>query len=179
MTTDLVELGFCVKPHGIRGEFSFFLYNKDESVIKKGSTITIYPKEKGSTVDAQGQLVKVASIRVGNKVIARLENVENRNDVEAMIPFTIHIGRDEFPALEDEEYYISDMINAEVFDHQSGEKIGIVKNVYDNGFQDIFEIATSDFGLVDVLNIPNFVQLIDPESNRLEVTLPEVISERN
>lgn len=179
MKTDLIELGFCVKPHGIRGEFAFHLYNQDSSVLSKGCSVTIFPKDRSSSVDPQGIDVRISSIRFGNKVIARLENVENRNQVEDMIPFTINISREVFPQLEEGEFYIADLIDADVYDHTSGEKIGIVKKVYDNGQQDIFEVATFEFGLVDILNIPPFVHLIDLENHRIEVTLPEVVSERN
>ncbi len=179
MSTDLVELGFCVKPHGIKGEFAFHLYNKDDSVLHKGSVITIFPKDRSSSVASEGQSIKIASIRFGNKVIARLDGVENRNSVEDLIPFTINISRDEFPDLDDDEFYIMDLIGVDVYDHRSGEKIGIIKKIYDNGMQDIFVVATYDHGAVEVLNIPPFVQLVDLDNNRVEVTLPEVISERN
>lgn len=178
MKTNLVEIGLCSAPHGIKGGFTFALYSGEDSVLDQGMSVYLYPKDARSSLPAEGKSFTIASITYGHKIIVYLEGIQDRNKVEAILPFTISINREDFPELEEDEFYIADLIQADVFDLKSGEKIGILRDVYDNGMQDIFVISTYDHGNIEVLNIPTFVHEIDVEEKRIVITIPEVLSER-
>lgn len=178
MSLDLIEIGFCTQPHGIKGGFSFNLYSGDDSILDMEMSIRLVPRDQRSNLPAEGKDFVVSTITYGHKVIAYLEGVADRNQVEAMLPFTIYINRDLFPETEEDEYYLVDLIDADVYDQKSGEKIGILKDVYSNGMQDILVVASFDYGLLEILNIPGFVHEIDIDANRIVVSIPEVLSER-
>lgn len=172
--SSIVHIGHCTAPHGIRGEFSFVLYNQEDSVLEEGMTITLFPKTAESSVPQDGKEFKIQSIRFGNKVITVLEGVDNRNIVEAMIPFDIYLDRNVFPELEDGEFYINDLLGLEVFNFYTKEKIGRVMDFYDNGAQVVLKIKTEK-NIFDVLFIENFVPVVDLNLERIEIIPPIMV----
>lgn len=178
MTMDLIEIGSCTSAHGIKGAFTFFLYSGEDSVLDEEMTVVLFPRDSRSSLPTTGAEFEVEKITYGNKIIVYLKGINDRNIVEKMLPFTIKIERQVLPELEEGEFYIADLIGASVFELGGSDKIGILKDVYDNGMQDIFIISTYDHGNIEVINIPNFVHEIDVENKRLIITLPEVLSER-
>ena len=88
-----MRLGVCRKPHGIKGAFDFHLDNAIDSVLDNGVEIHISPLEAKSSLPAEGMDIEIADISFGNKVIVYLDEVNDRNVVESMIPFEIYIDR--------------------------------------------------------------------------------------
>ena len=166
----LIELGTCTKPHGIKGGFAFHLYSKD-SVLKNGKTITIEPLSSASSLKKEGEEFKIKSISFGNKTICYLDGIEDRNIVEAMLPFKILYPRNRFPQLEEGEFYISDLVNMKVIS-LDGDELGVVRGHFDNGAQTVLSIALAN----EVIDVP-FVEVFFPEVNikdkKLIFVMPE------
>jgi 16S rRNA processing protein RimM len=135
---NLIKLGECHKPHGIRGEFSFHLYNTEDSSLSYVKDIFLFPKNEKSEISKDGESFKIKKINFTNKVIASLVNVDNRNKVEEMIPFEIFIKREDLKE-EEGEYFLSDLIGVKVVDLDDNE-VGVVDSFYDNGVQEILVI---------------------------------------
>ncbi len=125
-----VHIGHCTSPHGIKGEFSFVLYNPEDSILDNGSTITLTPRGAGSSVPQDGKEFAIKKISFGNKTIVSLEGIDNRNIVEEMIPFDVHVSREDFPETEDDEYYINDLLGLEVYHYYTKNLIGRVMDFY-------------------------------------------------
>jgi 16S rRNA processing protein RimM len=166
----LVELGTCTKPHGIKGGFLFNL-DGTESVLKSGKTITIKPLKESSTVKPEGEDYKIISIAFGNKIICYLDGIDDRNVVEAMIPFILLYPRNKFPQLDTHEYYLNDLIGLTVFS-PADEEIGIITSHYDNGAQTVVKVQTEN----EILEVP-FVELffpdVDVKKRRVTMIMPE------
>ncbi len=169
--SQLVVLGSCRKPHGIKGAFSFFLESRVESVLEKGSKIFLRPLDSSSSISCEGEWHTLSRIQLGNKLIAYLKGVDNRNQVEAMIPFSIEMDRKDFPDLPEGEFYFNDIIGLKVFDAVSLKEIGVVKGVYDNGAQNVLSISGKTS--FDVPWVDAFIKEIDIESGVIKVIVPE------
>ena len=102
MSVVYVEMGTCSKVHGIKGEFLFNLLNNKDSSLKNKLSIFIKPLTSKSSVSTDGETHLLESIRIGNKVIARLDGIDNRNLSEDMIPFSIWIRREDFKEITDD-----------------------------------------------------------------------------
>jgi 16S rRNA processing protein RimM len=170
----LVILGVCNKPHGIRGGFSFLLENSQDSVLSKGMRVYLFPKTPASSIDKDGEEFIIEKINFGNKTIAYLKGISDRNIVEAMLPFEIKLPREEFPETQDDEYYISDLIGLEVYEHGSNELIGKVSKYYDNSVQTILTIRGKN-GSFDIPFVENFVPEVDLEDGKIWVVVPRMI----
>lgn len=171
----LIHIGHCTSPHGIKGEFSFVLYNSEDSVLKNDISVNLLPKSAESSVPQDGKDFKVKSIRFGNKTIVNLYDVNDRNLVEAMIPFDIYVDRSLFPEIEeDDEYYLNDLLGLEVFNYYTKESIGRVMDFYENGAQYVLKIKTPN-QILDVLFLNQFVPVVDIDQNRIEIIPPILV----
>lgn len=169
-----IHIGHCTTPHGIKGEFSFVLYNQEDSVLFDGATVSFLPRSASSSVPQDGKEYKIKRISFGNKTIVTLEGVSDRNIVEAMVPFDIYFDRANFPETEDDEYYLNDLLGLEVFDFISKKPIGRVMDFYENGAQVVLKIKTEG-EILELLFIDQFVPEVDIDNGRIEVIIPVMI----
>lgn len=169
-----VHIGHCTSPHGIKGEFSFVLYNPEDSILDNGSTVTLTPRGAGSSVPQDGKEFAIKKISFGNKTIVSLEGIDNRNIVEEMIPFDVYVSREDFPETEDDEYYINDLLGLEVYHYYTKNLIGRVMDFYENGAQVVLKIKT-DKEIIEVLFMNQYVPVVDIDQNRLEIIPPILV----
>ena len=169
-----IHIGHCTTPHGIRGEFSFVLYNSEDSVLVDGAIISLLPRAISSSIPQDGKEFKISKIKIGNKTIVSLEGIVDRSTVEAMVPFDIYYPRNNFPDIEDDEYYLNDLLGLEVFDFLTKENIGRVVDFYENGAQVILKIKT-DKKEIEILFIDQYVPSVNLELGRIEIIIPEII----
>ena len=169
-----IHIGHCTTPHGIKGEFSFVLYNPEDSVLSNGALISLLPRSTSSSVPRDGKDYKIKKISIGNKAIVTLEGVFDRNTVEAMVPFDIYFDRKNFPETEDDEYYLNDLLGLVVFDFLTKKLIGRVLDFYENGAQVVLKIKTES-DILEILFIDQYVPVVDIDNGRIEIIIPEMI----
>lgn len=171
---NLVILGVCNKPHGIKGGFSFLLENSQDSVLKNGMRIYLFPKSASSSIAKEGEEFIIDKISFGNKTIAYLKDISDRNIVEGMLPFEIKLPRDEFPETADDEFYVSDLIGMEVLEVGTDEEVGKVSKYYDNGAQLILVIQAKG-ERIEVPFVERFVPEVDIEQKKIWVVIPRLV----
>ena len=105
----LVELGKIARPHGLRGEARVRLhFARSETLLGASEVVLIHP-ELGETTRA------VESARRANRaVLLKLRGVDDRNAAEALRDSVVAVPRDRLPALEDDEFYLCDLVGADV-----------------------------------------------------------------
>ena len=172
--TENIHIGHCTTPHGIKGEFSFVLYNPENSVLDNDVLILLLPRSASSSVPQDGKDFKIKKISIGNKAIVTLEGVNDRNTVEAMVPFDIYFDRGNFPNIDEDEYYLNDLLGLEVFDFLTKKSIGRVVDFYENGAQVVLQIKTKS-EIVELLFIDQYVPEVDIDKGKIEVIIPEMI----
>ena len=172
---DLIEMGFCAKPHGIKGAFTFVLSNSDDSCLEKGVKLTLFPSNPNSSLSEDGEVFTIKSISFGNKVISYLEEVSDRNRVEEIIPFTIKVSRDLFPEVDEDEFYLVDLIDLEARDHSNGEVLGKIKDFYDNTAQTILVIKAPGKEVLELPLIDQFFPELNIEEGYVTVNPPTYV----
>lgn len=76
----------------------------------------------------------------GGDVVTTLVGLRDRDDAEALKGATVQVARSEFPALEEDEFYWSDLIGLDTVNLQ-GEALGKVTDMMHNGAQSILRIT--------------------------------------
>ncbi len=137
---NLIEFGFGLKPHGIKGGVTLKLYNENGSSLKNGSKILLKPYSSQSSLKSEGQKFTIDQIHFGNKVICYLKEIKDRNDLESILPFTVFYPREELPELDAGEFYLEDLVGLKVLDID-GNHIGKVLGHYDNGAQTVLSLS--------------------------------------
>ena len=172
---NLIEIGYCAKPHGIKGEFTFVIYEEFQEDLENDSKIVIVGSTAKSKIHNKEEIVKIEKINFGHKIMARLEGISNRNEVEEMIPFSIYLGRDTIDDLHEGEILLQDYVGMEVFEFQTEKKLGPVIKYYDNGAQIILVIGKGQ-NTFEIPLIDNFVKEINVEKREIRVIAPIYIS---
>lgn len=161
-----IELARCTKAHGIKGGFYLHLHNPDSDFIQKNKTVIV-------SKDDRDEEYVVSQIQYGNKTICYFKDIDDRNAIEALLPFTVKVLRSELEELDDGEFYLTDLVGLKVID-QSGKEIGKIKSFYDNGAQPVIQIRTQN----DLLELPfvdAFFKEVDIENGVVNIFNPEVI----
>lgn len=105
---DLLEIGYLGKPHGLRGELRLTLHNPEGDALDCVERLVLR---------LRGQLeeLELEAIRGGsNPAIVAFKGVESRNDAERLKGATVFVHRADLPPLEPGEYYLSDLVGAQV-----------------------------------------------------------------
>ena len=129
-----LAVGVIVRPHGVRGEVKI-----QPMTDTAADWLHIHVVE---WKDRSGQLQhrKVKHQRVqGDMVLAQIEGIYDRNAAELMRGVELYVPRGEAPQLEENSYYIVDLIGCRVED-ENGNEIGEVRDVYQPGGNDVYEI---------------------------------------
>jgi 16S rRNA processing protein RimM len=170
---EIVELGSCSSPHGIRGAFTFNLLNSQDSSLKSDGQIILFPKSEKSNLKEEGEVFEIDKISFGHKTMVYLKGISDRNIVEAMVPFSIYILRRDLPALEEGEIYLYDLIGCVAIHIETGESLGKVVGIEDNGVQDILVIRGQE--AMDLPYVDAFVGDVDLEKKTIKINPPEYV----
>ena len=163
-----LRVGVIIKTHGIKGEVK--VYPTTDSPLRFNELEHVKLKIAGKTVkelDIDG--VKFFK----NIVILKFEGIDNINDVEQYKGAELYIPREDGAELEDGEYYIADIIDMEVVS-DTGEKIGIIRDVMETGANDVYVVRRADNGKDLLLPvIPDCILNTDIEGNVMTVHIME------
>jgi 16S rRNA processing protein RimM len=166
---NLILIATSSSTHGLKGEFSVKLINDESTVLIVG--LVIYIKTKTSELKIEK---KIESIRYGNKVILKLAGINSKTESDLLLPFEVYVTKDSLPKLEEDEYYIMDLIGSKVFNTLDGEYLGVLVNYYENSVQTIIQIK-SNFKIIDVIFNEVFVKEVDVENKIIKIIVPEEI----
>jgi len=136
--TRLILVGQVGGAFGVRGEVRITAFTADPLAL------TAY----GPLLRADGSpaLTLVSARPDKNGVVARVREIETKEQADALRGLKLHVPRDRFPEPEDEdEFYLTDLIGLEARDGADG-VIGRVKAVQNFGASDMLEIAPAEGG---------------------------------
>lgn len=168
-----IEMGHCSKPHGIKGQFQFHLFNPENSSLKKGVVLKLVPSQDTSSIAKIGEFFTLDAIQFGNKIIASLKEVDNRNRVEEMIPFTFYINRKDLDELSEDEVYLNDLIGLDVYNLENL-KVGTVSSFYENGAQSVLVVEELVGGFIELPFVDAFFPEINIEENKIIMNNPGI-----
>ena len=164
-------MGNCRRLHGLKGEFVFNLINEKNSILKNGTEIVLqFLSDNKKTVKKN---FKLSNVRFGNKVIAKIEGVDNREIAEKFIPFEIYVSRDSFLTLSDSEFYLNDLIGFEVIKKDTNISIGSIDRYYHNGEYDIAVIRYKNGKEIDIPLVKPFLSAVNLEEKTIEMLILE------
>jgi 16S rRNA processing protein RimM len=161
---DQVLVGVIVGAHGIKGEV------KLKSFTSEPMSIGRY----GPLQSSSGQQFEIAKLKAAKDgFIASLENVNDRNEAEALKGVELFVARQKLPKLNVHETYAHDLMGLDVV-LENGSKLGSLVGMPNYGAGDLLEVAVD--GHSETVLIPftsAFVPQNDFSSGRIIVVLPE------
>ena len=178
-----VTVGVVVRPFGIRGELKVRLETDfPEARFQPGARLHWWlpPRHEPDITDPaptrkrppRTQQPKECFVKHarwhGEHLVIELEGIETRDQAEALRGAWLLIPPEERMPLEEDEYYIDDLIGMEAFT-ESGERVGKLKNVRQGAAYDFYDIGTHTIPAVD-----EYILEVDVPNKRMIVRLPEL-----
>ncbi len=135
MKKQFLEAGKIVTTHGIRGEVKVMPYTDTPELLCEFDRLFI-----GKNRDE----INVIRARVfKNTVIMKLEGIDTPEDAEKLRNKLLYMHRDDLE-LDDDTYFIQDLIGLEVSDADSGKVYGKIADVMQTGANDVYVIKGDD-----------------------------------
>jgi len=159
-----ILLGRIAGAHGIRGEV----------LIK---TFTAAPENIGAygpLSDESGtRMFKVETARATPKgVVARIQDIADRNGAEALKGVMLYIERERLPAAAEGEFYHADLVGLQAVDG-GGKAIGEIVAVQNFGAGDLLEIRLAGSSRTELVPFTDAaVPEVDIAARRIVVVLP-------
>ena len=163
---DLLQVGVITSTHGVRGEVKVFPTTDDPRRFKGLKKVTLYTGKERKELHIQG--VKFFK----QFVILKFEGIDNINDVEKYKRCPLLVTREDAVPLEEDEYFIADMIGMEVAT-EDGEAFGTLKDVIGTGANDVYVVESLRYGDVLIPAIKECILSVDIEEKKMKVHLME------
>jgi len=136
---DYILLGKISGVHGIKGWIKVFSYTSPRVKITEYNQWLLKDKKDQSWVSRK----LIEGKEQGKNVIARLDQINYRDEAEALVGTEIAIHKDQLEVLAENEYFWRDLIGLSV-ETVEGDKLGKIDWLFDTGSNDVIVIKDSD-----------------------------------
>ncbi len=168
--TGRCEIGKIVGAHGIRGDMLLipltdfperFIGMKELSISLPGKPVKSW------------QVQRLEPYEGKNSFFLRLRGVEDRSAAEAFKGASVTVADDERVELEEDEYWLDDIIGLTVLDSLTGNELGRVSEIIRTGSNDVYVVKTPDGKEKPVPAVGDAVVSIDVAGGTMTVNIPE------
>lgn len=151
---ELLQVGVITSTHGIRGEVKVFPTTDDAKRFRELKDVMLDTGKETLSLEIEG--VKFFK----QFVILKFKGIDNINDVERYKRCPLFVNREDAVELEEDEYFIADMIGMKVITDE-GEEFGTLKDVMETGSNDVYVIRRADGGEVLIPAIKECILDVD------------------
>lgn len=161
---DLLQVGVITTTHGIRGEVKVFPTTDDAHRFDYLESVLL---------DTGKELCELEIERVKyfkQYVILKFRDVDNINDIEPYKGKSLYVTREFAVPLEENEYYIADLIGMEVY-LEEGDYFGTLMDVMETGANDVYVVHIESGKEVLIPAIKDCIKEVDVENGKMVIHL--------
>ncbi len=156
--TDKVVIGRIVGLHGVKGWIKIQSFTEPRQQIGDYAPWLV-----------QGQPFKVSAVQQhGKGMIAKLADIDDRDQAAALMDLDIVIDRQQLPALADDEFYWHDLQGLRVL-NKTGVELGSVEYIFETGANDVLVLRHQDQECLIPYIPGQVVQQVDLDSGVIHV----------
>lgn len=170
MENDLFRVGVIANTHGIRGEVKVYPTTDDLNRFDQLKEVILDTGREHIYLQVQG----VRYFK--NMAILKFKGIDNINDVEKYKGKDLLVTRENAVPLEENEYYIADLIDMEVY-NEDGSRLGILNDVMQTGANDVYVIALENGKELLLPNIDQCILDVNTEENKMTVHVLEGLTD--
>lgn len=161
-----LQVGVISSTHGVRGEVKVFPTTDD---------VTRFRQLKKVYLDTGREMLplEIQNVKFFKQfAILKFKGVDNINDIEKYRGKSLMIDREDAVDLEEDEYFIADMIGMKVCT-EDGSEFGTLKDVMETGANDVYIIDSLEHGEVLIPAIRECILDVDMDEERMTIHLME------
>lgn len=135
---DWVEIGRIVAPQGVKGEVRVYPSSDfPERFLEPGER---WLKRPRSLTPETVELVRGRHIDGKGLYVVQLAGINSRDEAEALRDAVLLVPAGDRPQLDDDEFYVADLVGLRVIVQATGEAIGTVSDIFAAG-NDLLEVT--------------------------------------
>ena len=161
-----LQVGVISSTHGVRGEVKVFPTTDD---------VTRFRQLKKVYLDTGREMLplEIQNVKFFKQfAILKFKGIDNINDIEKYRGKSLMIDREDAVDLEEDEYFIADMIGMKVCT-EDGSEFGTLKDVMETGANDVYIIDSLEHGEVLIPAIRECILDVDMDEARMTIHLME------
>lgn len=162
---DLLQVGAIASTHGVRGEVKVFSMTDDVQRFRDLKEVYL---DTGKDM----MLLHVQSCKFfKNQPILKFKEFNNINEIEGYKRYGLFVTRDQAVELEENEFFIADMIGATVY-REEGNVLGTLVDVLQTGgANDVYVVEMENGKEVLLPAIKECIKSFDVKEKRMDVVL--------
>lgn len=161
-----VLIGQIVNVHGIKGEVKVYPYTDDVEYLSK--------KLKKIYLDENLKEGFKTSCRVQKgMLLMRISGIDSVEKAEVLRNKYIYISDDTLDKLEEDNYYVKDLIGCDIIDIKNDEILGKLDYIFNTGANDVYEVTTTSNTKVYLPAIKQVIKKVDIKSRKIYVEIME------
>lgn len=161
---EYLEIGQIVNTSGLKGFLKVIPLTDD--ITRFEDLKTVYIQEKKDLVEFKIKEVKYSK----NMVLLKLEGIDDIGEAEKFKNFYIKINRKDAVELEEDSYFIVDIIGCKVFTDEN-EFLGKVIDVFQTGSNDVYTVKNNEDKEILLPAIEDVIKDIDIANKKIVVKL--------
>ena len=161
-----LQVGVISSTHGVRGEVKVFPTTDD---------VTRFRQLKKVYLDTGREMLplEIQNVKFFKQfAILKFKGIDNINDIEKYRGQSLMIDREDAVDLDEDEYFIADMIGMKVCT-EDGSEFGTLKDVMETGANDVYIIDSLEHGEVLIPAIRECILDVDMDEERMTIHLME------
>ncbi|MCR4658203.1 MAG: ribosome maturation factor RimM [Lachnospiraceae bacterium] len=164
---DILKVGIITSTHGVKGEVKVFPTTDDVKRFKGLKQVLL---ENGS----EHVPLKIENVKFFKQfAILKFEGLDDMSASERLRGKSLYVSREDAVSLEEDEYYIADLLGMRVIDEE-GKELGSIKDVYDGrGANDVYIVETAAKKEILIPAIKDCILSVDVKSMVMKVHLLE------
>jgi 16S rRNA processing protein RimM len=163
---DWIVIGKITSAHGVRGEVKAQLFLDDPDFLADVESLFLEGRPGRQEIG-----IKRLRLNRGQAIVS-IEGIDDRTEAERLRGREIAIPRNWLPELEEDEYYVAQIIGLTV-ETMDGEVLGTVAEVIFTGANEVYIVRGGPRGEILLPAIESVVQAVDVEQGTMSVAVPE------
>lgn len=165
---NLIKIGKIVAPQGIKGQVRVYNYSNSHRYDDLPYIII------------ENKIIEIQSVsHAKNMIVLKLKGVDDRNAAEFMRGKDLYM-EDKFLAnLEENEYFIKDLIGLKVMILGNSKVVGEITNVLQHGPVDLYEVKSSIGKISYIPAVKEFIKSVDINNGVIIDTIPGLIDDED
>ena len=158
-----IIIGKIVAPHGVRGDIRILPLTEKPDLFLDLEYLLLEGGKKLTVKNARFQK---------RMILVTTKEITSMNEAELLRDKNIYIKAEDLPELEDDEFYVADLVGIPVYD-LDGKQIGTFKDSLSTGSNDVYIIAVPGAKDILVPALKEYFKEINLAEKRIVVKLPE------
>lgn len=159
-----LKIGQIVNVHGIKGEIKVYPYTDD--IVNLSKKKYVYLDE---SIESK---ININLCRIQkNMLLVKFEKIDTVEEAEKLRNKYIYVLKEELDSLEEDNYYVDDLLSMQVVDIKNNKAIGTITYVFNTGANDIYEVLLEDGKKAYLPAIKQVVKKVDIDEKKMYVEL--------